>query len=308
MFLLILQQIYSQALCETMIKPDQQSQSRIIGVASCIGAQNTTCHSAASSIQALNAANILQASWDITLSPVLNDNTEKSIADLCLQIARETRQSVIDNRFFTVFGGDHSCAIGTWSGVSSVVCPESLGLIWIDAHMDAHTPETSPSGAIHGMPLACLLGEGPDSLRYIGGEFEKILPQNLVLIGIRSYEKGEAELLAKKGVKVFHMRDIQQLGIQEVFRQTIDHLQKCCTNVGVSIDLDAIDPTEAPGVGSTASHGLGVSGLLEGLSLVRERLPLVGCEIVELNPTRDIANKTAKIAIELAKTLNPIPV
>lgn len=294
----------------TQPMPDiDTSRPSIIGVASCIGASNTSCESAPLTIASLNAAEVLNADWDITLAPDFTsgseNNPEQIIAELCRRLATETARRVTQNRFFTVFAGDHSSAIGTWSGVSNTVNPDTLGLIWIDAHMDAHTPETSPSGAIHGMPVACLLGEGPDTLCNVGGNFAKINPENLVLIGIRSYEKGEAELLSRLGVKVFHMEDVIRQGLESVIQQTVNYLQPRCQHVGVSIDLDAIDPSDAPGVGSVASHGLNAIALLDGLNTIRNALPLVGCEIVELNPTLDINHKTARLAIDLACALAP---
>jgi arginase len=285
--------------------PRAQRKHKIIGVASGIGATNTSCHSAPLVLQHLDAANHLGAQWLQTLhnNPNIHDALP-AISQLSTDLAQLVTQCVKNEEFFTVFGGDHSCAVGTWSGAAQAIAPDELGLIWIDAHMDAHTPDTSPSGSIHGMPVACLLGEGPAELVDIGYHGAKLKPQNIVQLGIRSFEAGESERLNGLGVKIIYMDELREKGYAAACKEAIAQLKANCKYVGVSIDLDAIDPLEAPGVGSIATHGIAVAQLKPVLTMFAEQLPLIGCEIAELNPTRDIQYRTAHLAIELAQLLS----
>lgn len=199
-----------------------------------------------------------------------------------------------------VLGGDHAIATGTWSGVTTTLKAEgNFGLIWVDAHMDAHVPETSPSGAYHGMPVASLLGHGADAMRYILSEKAKISPQHMAMIGMRSYEKGEEKLLNELGVRVFYMDDVRKRGFAAVWADALDIVTTGTVGFGLSIDLDAFDPQEAPGVGSPAAGGLSfkeVAPCLKGLA-VDNRLKAI--EITEFNPTLDKGGKTATLAMEL---------
>ena len=164
---------------------------------------------------------------------------------------RELSQAVLPfaakNKPFCVIGGDHSCAIGTWSAVAHVNRQHGdIGLIWIDAHMDSHTHLTSTSKNIHGMPVACLLGEGSQSLSQVLDSQPKLKPENLCIIGVRSYEAGEAALLKRFGVKVFFMDEVQQRGFQAVLTEAWQRVSRTTCGVGLSIDMDAIDPLDAP--------------------------------------------------------------
>ena len=284
-----------------------KKQIQIIGYASCYGAQDQRCDTGPIAIKNLDLTQQLEAasfevSWsnDITPDhkPTSNQDTLTVISDNCKELARQTHSAVTENKQIVVIGGDHSCAIGTWSGVYSALSePTNFGLIWIDAHMDSHTMESSPSGAIHGMPVATLLGYGLPELTGIQSTNKKILPQNLCLVGIRSFEADEADLLNKLGVKVFYMEDIDKLGLNQVIKLAKDHVSRNNNKYGISLDLDAIDPQDAPGVGSPETHGISGVSLIEALKYNDFKTNFIGIEITELNSSRDSVDKTARLAI-----------
>ncbi|MDP3705296.1 MAG: arginase [Legionellaceae bacterium] len=201
---------------------------------------------------------------------------------------------------FCVFGGDHSSAIGTWSAVANAYRDRGdIGLIWIDAHMDSHTPITSETQNIHGMPLAHLLGEGRREFIDLFDEYPALKPENICLIGIRSYEAGEEAILTRLGVKVIHMDEIKQRGIQMVLGDAKRHVLKATCGFGISLDLDGIDPNDAPGVGCPEPDGIGGHELVCALQELVSNQSILGLEIVEYNPIRDPNHKTAKLAVKL---------
>lgn len=213
------------------------------------------------------------------------------------QLAQATQQSIEENRFPIVIGGDHAMAIGTWSGIiSALQAKRKFGLIWIDAHMDSHTPETTPSMAIHGMPLAVLLGHGEKALVELGGQSPKLDPQHVVLIGVRSFEEGEAALLKKLNVKIYYMSEVKQRGLPIVLKEAIEIVSKDTKGFGVSIDLDAFDPSLAPGVGSPEKDGIDdLNDLQEAFKFLSQAQGLKAIEIAEYNPSRDSEHKTAEL-------------
>lgn len=206
-----------------------------------------------------------------------------------------------------VLGGDHSCGIGTWSGVHQTVWQGGpLGLLWIDAHMDSHTPDTTPSGALHGMPLAALLGYGDPRLVRLGGIQAKLAARHVCLVGVRSFEPGEAVLVERLGVRVFFTDEIRNRGLPAVMTDALAIVQAGTVGFGVSIDLDAVDPTDAPGVGSPVTGGLRGDELAEALSALAENPRLLGMEIVEYNPFLDSDGATRELALRLvAAALQP---
>lgn len=220
------------------------------------------------------------------------------VADLCHSLAKHTQQSVLDQHFFITLGGDHSGAIGSWSGAANAISGD-LGLIWVDAHMDSHTPQTSHSQNIHGMPLASLLGQGDPTLTHILSSSAKLKPENTVLIGIRSYENEEAHLLETLGVKVFYIEDVQKLGIQTVFSEALEIVTRHASHFGISIDLDAFDPIDAPGVGSRETNGLNGDAFLQHFSMISHHEKLIGMDIMEFNPELDENRQTEKLAVAL---------
>ncbi|MGH8507495.1 MAG: arginase, partial [Gammaproteobacteria bacterium] len=201
-----------------------------------------------------------------------------------------------NGRRVAVIGGDHSCAIASWSAAASAL-RGPLGLVWIDAHMDSHTPATSPSGALHGMPLAILLGFGPPELTDLLYPGAKLRPENVCLVGVRSYEPEEAELLHCLGVRVITMDEVRARGLMRSLGEAFAIVSCGTAVVGLSIDLDAIDPEDAPGVGTPARNGLRGLALVEGLRRLAPQPVLV--EIAEFNPLHDRKNKTARLVIDL---------
>jgi arginase len=232
---------------------------------------------------------------DIPLSQAL-----PLIHDFSLRIAHAVAHVKKSGAFPVVIGGDHANAVGTWNGIGS-----PLGLIWIDAHMDAHTMETTPSGAYHGMPVAALLGYGAPEMAQLLRKEPVLQPQNFAAIGIRSYEEGEEALLKKLNVKVYFIDEVKKRGLAAILPEAIAHVTRSVPKFGVSLDLDVFDPDEAPGVGSPEKGGLFASGVIPHLSHFRKDERFAAFEMVEFNPRRDVAHKTRelmyKILLEIMK-------
>jgi arginase len=199
--------------------------------------------------------------------------------------------------FPLVIGGDHSIAIGTIKGVLRKV--KRLGIIWFDAHSDANTAETSPSGNIHGMSLAVSLGFGHPDLVSIGGEHAKVNPDNVAIIGARSIDPGEKKFLQERGVHVFTIKEIDGLGMKRVVEQALSIASDGTDGVHLSLDMDAMDPTEAPGVGTPVLGGLSYRESHLAMEMIGESRLLVSAELVEVNPILDHSNRTAKTAVSL---------
>jgi arginase len=234
------------------------------------------------------------------------DTPLHAVAVLGERLAAEVEAVLRAGNFPLVVGGDHSCAIGTWSGVHRALAGSGpLGLIWIDAHMDSHTFATTPSGQIHGMPLAVLLGYGEATLTGIDGAEAKLRPEHVCLIGVRSYEAGEAELLQRLGVRVFDMDEVRRRGLATVFDEALARVRHCTAGFGISVDLDAFDPGEEPGVGSPVPGGLRRAELAEALSPLRGDPAFVAMEITEYNPRRDRGHVTADAAGALVDAIEP---
>lgn len=197
-----------------------------------------------------------------------------------------------------IIGGDHSCAIGTWKGAARAFGKRgahgALGLIWIDAHMDGHTPETTPSGKLHGMPVACLLGHGDRRLTGIGGD-APLDPRRVCLVGVRSFEPEEAALLRRLGVRVFFMKEVERRGLAAVMKEAVAVARGDGGRYGVSLDLDALDPRDAPGVGTPVAGGIRAADLRRALSAIAGDDALAALEIVEYNPHQDRRGATARL-------------
>ena len=207
------------------------------------------------------------------------------------RLADAVRTAQQRGRFPLVLGGDHSCAVGTWSGVADAHRSQgAIGLIWIDAHLDSHTPQTSESQAPHGMPLAALLGHGVPALTDLYGWRGKVSPRNVTIIGARSYESGEAALLKRLGVRVIRIDEVERRGLAHCIDEAIAIASDGTVGYGVSFDVDAIDPGDAPGVGSPAERGLGAATAIEAMTRFAVDDRLLGFELVEYNPERDDAN------------------
>ncbi|ADC48585.1 arginase [Alkalihalophilus pseudofirmus OF4] len=200
-----------------------------------------------------------------------------------------------------VLGGDHSIAIGTLAGVTKD--RKNLGVIWYDAHGDLNTSETSPSGNIHGMPLAVSLGLGDESLTSIGGFAPKIKPEHIVIIGARSLDEGEKELIKEKGIKIFTMHEIDRIGMTRVMEEAIEYVKTNTDGVHLSLDLDGLDPNDAPGVGTPVLGGISYRESHLAMEMLAEAGILTSTEFVEVNPILDERNKTAEVAVALMGSL-----
>jgi arginase len=220
-----------------------------------------------------------------------------AITDLADRLADRAAQAVGDGGRLAVLGGDHSVATGTWRGVARALRPRGpTGLVWIDAHMDSHTFETTPSGAIHGMPLAALLGHGTPALI---GDGPALRPEHVSLVGVRSFEPGEAELLQRLGVRIYFIDEVNRRGLKTVLDEAADRASAATAGFGLSLDLDAIDPAEAPGVSCFTPNGLRAGDMLCGLKRIGRRPGLVAVEITEYNPAHDRADITARLTCDL---------
>ena len=278
----------------------------IVGVACGAGARNKACEAGPDAVRAGGLASRLQmrglsAAWHETIRPreAGHDDSLQVVKTVCQNLAQRTRAIVAHGGLPVVVGGDHSCAIGTWKGVASALRARGpLGLIWIDAHMDAHTPQTTPSGALHGMPLACLLGRGDSGLTARGGGIA-LQPQYVCLIGVRSYETREAALLRQLGVRVYYMYEVTRRGLAAVMRKALAIVTAGTAGFGVTLDLDALDPRDAPGVNTPVANGIRSQELAVALECVSSHPALVALEIAEYNPGRDRNGRTAAVVTQL---------
>lgn len=242
----------------------------------------------------------LNLHWQAMLRPSAGESKYAIVSDLCARLGSQVADLVAEKKFFTVIGGDHACAIGTWSGAAKSLHDQGdIGLIWIDAHMDSHTPETSQSGNIHGMPLACLLGHGDSSLIHLLGNFPKLKPEHVCLIGVRSFEEGEDALLKKLGVRIFFMDEVNQRGMDAVMQDALKIATSGTTAFGVTIDIDSIDPKEAPGTGVSEEGGILVADLCHSLKQIANNKNFIGAEIVEFDPRRDKNHMTEGVVTQL---------
>jgi arginase len=231
----------------------------------------------------------------------LNAKYLPQITDTCTRLASIVEEAMDRGCVPLVLGGDHSVAVGTVSGVSAHLRRKGgkLGMIWIDAHADMNTPETSPSGNVHGMPLACCIGMGPRELTHIFGYAPKIEPRNVVLIGIRSVDEAERKHVQQSGVHAFTMRDIDERGLLTIMREAVKIASDGTAGFHVSFDMDSVDPQEAPGVGTPVKGGITYREAHLAMELLCDCDAMTSMEIVEVNPVIDEANRTAVLAVEL---------
>ncbi|MEK4920513.1 arginase [Cytobacillus sp. FSL R5-0569] len=223
------------------------------------------------------------------------------IAEKTKILADQVDGVVKKGAFPLVLGGDHSIAIGTLAGLLQHY--HNLGVIWYDAHGDLNTADTSPSGNIHGMSLAVALGYGHPLLLEVGGVHKKLKPENVVIIGARSLDQGERDLIKAKGIKVFTMHEIDRLGMPRVMEETISYLQDRTDGVHLSLDLDGLDPSDAPGVGTPVMGGISYRESHLAMEILAESQMITSAEFVEVNPILDERNKTADAAVALMGSL-----
>ena len=252
-----------------------------------------------------------EASWDTTIYPHFTHRRSKDlpvVSEFCERLQKVVGRVLAENDFPFVIGGDHSCAVGTWSGAARIAKErgqESFGLLWVDAHLDAHTFETSPSAALHGMPLACLLGHGQRNLVHCAGFTPKIDPQRCVVFGARSWEDGEPELLSHLGVRVFEAEEILSRGMGVCAEEAINRVHGEGGPYGVSVDLDAFDPQYVPGVGSREPLGMDPEEFCRVCSSLKLGADpwFSALEIVEFAPAKDLNGLSLSVIDALAAAL-----
>jgi len=283
---------------------------RIIGAASGLGAQDQGCEDGPVAFHRSQAWHELEHQAQIDWGRMLfaGDSPGRSeiarIGDLCRRLADEVAQALAAGEFPLIIGGDHSIAVGTWSGVARIA-GAPLGLLWIDAHLDSHTPETTYSGAVHGMPLACLLGRGDKRLLGIGRPGPQVSAAHTVVLGPRSYETEEMDFLRSMGVRIIESSEIAERGFTVCLQEAIAIVSAAPAGFGLTLDLDAIDPGSAPGVGSPEPDGLWDGDVLAAVAELATRPGLRAVEIAEYNPDRDWQGRTSRLIAELIGEMLP---
>ena len=233
----------------------------------------------------------------------LNSNQDpafaKAIAEVSAKLCAQAEASVASGATPIFVGGDHAMSIGSVSGVTAA---GRTGVLWIDAHGDLNTPDTSPSGNIHGMPLATLLGTGLPDLVELGGRSPKVLPEDVVLLAIRELDPGERSMALELGLKVLTMRDIDERGVAKVIGEALEHLGHT-DRLHVSLDLDSLDPSVVPGVGTPVPGGLTYREAQLICETIADSERMTSLDVVEVNPLIGDHNRTAAVAVQLAESL-----
>jgi len=223
------------------------------------------------------------------------------IAASCARLAFSVRHALGQGKLPLTLGGDHSIAIGTAAGLSQHFRAQDrrIGIIWLDAHADMNTPETSPSGNIHGMPLACIVGMGPRELTHLSGDSPMIDPRNAVIVGLRDVDQMEKPHVRESGVRAFTMRDIDERGLRSVMDEAIRLASDGTAGFHLSLDMDFVDPRDAPGVGTPVRGGVTYREAHLAMEMICDSGQMVSMEVVEVNPVIDEVNRTADLAVEL---------
>jgi arginase len=224
----------------------------------------------------------------------------QAVFTVCNRIYEVACDCVHRGEFAIFLGGDHSISIGTIAAATTADSP--VGVIWVDAHGDFNTPASSPSGNVHGMPVAVLVGEGEDLLVNLGHPGPKLDPAHIVQIGVRDLDSQERERLARSGIDVFTMRHVDELGMAAVAREALKKLGHL-TRIHVSLDMDCLDPAEAPGVGTPVPGGLSYREAHLLMEILGDSGKIASIDVVEINPILDQRNKTAELAVELVASL-----
>lgn len=225
----------------------------------------------------------------------------KEVIDANEQLAQMVDEEVAKGHFPLILGGDHSIAIGSLAGIAKHY--ENLGVIWYDAHGDLNSDETSPTGNIHGMPLAASLGIGHEGLVEVLAYSPKVKPENVIIIGARDLDPPEKELIRELDMKVYSMHEVDRLGMPRIIEESIAYLKDRTDGVHLSLDLDGLDPTEAPGVGTPVIGGLTYRESHLAMEMLAESKIITSAEFVEVNPMLDEHNKTADVAVGLMGSL-----
>jgi arginase len=280
-------------------------QVELIGAGWGLGGPEPGCADAPAALIPQVAEELERAGLAVRLGPILRPSSAErrrqlAVSKLCGLLASAVAESRRRGRLPCVLGGDHSCAGGTWTGVARAT-KGALGIVWVDAHMDAHTPRTSHTGRLHGMPLAWLLGQDDDPLYGLAtGVLE---PENVALVGVRSYEPEERERLERLGVRVFYMSEVESDGIDAVFEKALAIATRGTVAFGVSVDLDVVTPDEAPGVGTPVPGGMSSKELTRALAAIGPRPGLAALELVEYSPRLDPSGASARVAVDIVRAL-----
>jgi arginase len=225
----------------------------------------------------------------------------QEIAETCLDVANATEKSLVEGFLPLVLGGDHSIAAGVAAGVAAHFRKEKkqIGYLWLDAHGDMNTPESSPSGNVHGMPLAAIMGYGAPELVDLMGFRPKAEPGNIVIVGARDLDAQERKIVKKSGIHVFTMRDIDERGMREVMADALKYALDDTAGIAVSLDMDFVDPSDAPGVGTPVRGGVTYREAHLAMEMIADTESMVSLEVVEINPILDEHNRTALLGVEL---------
>lgn len=223
------------------------------------------------------------------------------IAATCTRLGQQVSDVLSRGSMPLVLGGDHSVAVGTVSGVSRYFRSrgQKIGLIWLDAHADMNTPDSSPSGNVHGMPLACVVGIGPPELTELFGFHPKVLPENTVIVGLRDVDVMERPYVKQSGVRAFTMRDLDERGLRAVMDEAIRLACDGTAGFHLSLDMDFVDPKDAPGVGTPVRGGATYREAHLAMEMICDSRAMLSMEVVEVNPVIDEVNRTADLAVEL---------
>jgi arginase len=225
----------------------------------------------------------------------------KEIAETCKGLASSVEQAVGEGCLPLVLGGDHSLAVGSIGGLAANFHKQGrrIGLLWLDAHGDMNTPDTTPSGNVHGMPLAALVGAGTPELTALAGFTPTVDAHQVALVGVRELDSKEQRLMKQSGVHAFTMRDIDERGMREVMAEALRFVSDDTAGVAVSLDMDFVDPAEAPGVGTAVRGGVTYREAHLAMEMIADTRALALLEVVEINPVIDLHNKTANLGVEL---------
>ena len=280
-----------------------ERQVELIGAAWGLGGPEPGCAEAPAVLAPLLVGELQRCGMPLQAGPMLSPAPSErrkqfAVSKLCGLLASAVADALSRGRLPCVLGGDHSCAGGTWTGVARGV-KGPLGLVWIDAHMDAHTPRTSHTGRLHGMPLAWLLGQDDDAL--YGLATGVIEPQHVALVGVRSFEPEERERLEGLGVRIFYMDEVIKRGLDAVIDDALAIATRGTSAFGITVDLDVVSPDEAPGVGTPVPGGVSGADLTRALERIGGRDDLAAVELVEYSPRLDPTGRSARVAIEILR-------
>ena len=278
-----------------------ERQVELIGAAWGLGGPEPGCAEAPAVLVPLLAEQLRQCGYPPQAGPILSPpqaerRKQLAVSRLCGLLASAVADALSRGRLPCVLGGDHSCAGGTWTGVARGV-NGPLGLVWIDAHMDAHTPRTSHTGRLHCMPLAWLLGQDDDAL--YGLATGVVEPQHVALVGVRSFEPEERARLEGLGVRIFYMEEVNGRGLDAVLADAHAIATRGTSAFGITVDLDVVSPDEAPGVGTPVPGGVSATELTRAIERIGGRSDLAAVELVEYSPRLDPTGRSARIAIDI---------